>query len=279
MNLGLVLAGAETTVPVDTVHLALWSGILAGIAHTFLGADHLAALLPLSVNRKFKAAWLGVRWGAGHSLGVVIVAVILLAGREALDLSPVEEWGERLVGVMLIVLGLWGVRTAVRQKMHLHEHSHEGETHAHMHVHTGDAHDPQDAGTWRTHLHKHAAIGAGTLHGIAGMAHLLGVIPALLAPTLMVSFAYLVAFAAGSILSMGMFAGAFGALTAKLGSRSPALLKGSLYAAAVACILIGVYWIVAPFVLPEEEPEPGSGASTIRLRPEPQPQEIRREQA
>ncbi len=248
-----VLASGAGAIPVDTVHLALWSGLLAGMAHTFLGADHLAALLPLSVNRKFKAAWLGVRWGAGHSLGVVIVAVILLAGRESLDLGPVEEWGERMVGVMLIALGLWGVRSAMRQNLHVHEHTHDADTHAHLHAHTDDAHDPSDKASWHSHLHKHAAIGAGTLHGLAGMAHLLGVIPALLAPTLTVSFAYLAGFAAGSILSMGLFAGAFGAVTSRLGSRSPALLKGSMYVAAVACILIGIFWIVAPFLMSADE--------------------------
>ncbi|MCC7508183.1 MAG: hypothetical protein IT464_02265 [Planctomycetes bacterium] len=268
-----VLAHGANSLPVDTVQLAVWTGLLAGIAHTFLGADHLAALLPLSVNRKFKAAWLGVRWGAGHSLGVVIVAVILLAGRESLDLSPVEEWGERLVGVMLIALGLWGVRSAMRQSLHVHEHTHDADTHAHLHAHTGDAHDPADTASWHSHLHKHAAIGAGTLHGVAGMAHLLGVIPALLAPTLLVSFAYLAGFAAGSILSMGLFAGTFGAVTARLGSKSPALLNGSMYVAAVACILIGVFWIVAPFLMPEDQTVQESALAVARhpLCQEPQP--------
>jgi hypothetical protein len=239
-----LLAQGEPMV-VDTVHLALASGLLAGVAHTFFGADHLAALLPISVNRKLRAAWLGVRWGAGHSLGVLIVAIILLAGRETLDLALVEEWGERLVGVMLILLGLWGIRTALRQKLHAHTHAHDDGQHTHLHVHTGDAHEAGPEA--QPHIHHHAAIGAGALHGIAGMAHLLGVVPALLAPTLVVSFAYLGAFAAGSILSMALFAGAFGAITARIGARSPALLKGTMYVAAAACIGIGVAWIVLPF--------------------------------
>ncbi len=240
-------------VHIDTVHLALWTGLGAGILHTFTGADHMAALMPLSVNRKFKAAWLGVRWGIGHTAGVLIVAIILLAIREtltssaALDMTFVEEWGERLVGVMLIALGLWGVRTAFRKNIHVHEHTHDGEEHAHLHVHKDDAHDPADKSTWHAHLHRHAALGAGTLHGLAGMAHLLGVIPALAAPTLLVAFAYLIGFAVGSIASMAVFAGGFGAITAKLGSKSPAVLKGSIYVASIACVLIGIAWIVLPF--------------------------------
>lgn len=233
---------------IDTIHFALGTGLIAGLAHTFVGVDHLAALMPIAVNRKLKAAWLGVRWGIGHSLGVVIVAIILLAFRETLapDLAFVEDWGERLVGVMLIVLGLWGIRSAARQNLHAHAHSHEGETHAHLHTHVDDAHDPADKSSWHTHLHKHAALGAGTLHGLAGMAHLLGVIPALAAPTLIVSLAYLGGFAIGSIVSMAAFAGGFGAITARLGDRSPALLKGSMYFASVACLAIGLAWLFLP---------------------------------
>ena len=264
----MFLLHGDIAINVDTVQLGLWTGLLAGIAHTFFGADHLAALLPLSVNRKFKAAWLGVRWGAGHSLGVVIVAIILLAGRESLDLGLVEVWGERLVGVMLIVLGLWGIRAALRQKLHVHAHEHDGEQHTHLHVHTDDAHDPKDESAWRKHLHRHAAVGAGTLHGIAGMAHLLGVIPALLAPTLTVAFAYLLAFAAGSILSMGLFAGTFGAITAKIGGNSPKILKGTMYVAAVACIAIGVFWIVAPMLQHDHQHEDGRGHNHARVEVE-----------
>ncbi len=248
MDLLALLAHADHHLHVDTLHLAIWTGLIAGVAHTFLGADHVAALMPLSVNRKFKAAWLGVRWGVGHSVGVIIVAVILLATREAVtpDLTPVEEWGERLVGMMLILLGLWGIRGAMRHKLHVHVHEHDGQEHAHMHTHVEGAHDPADTTVRHSHIHKHAALGAGALHGLAGMAHLLGVIPALAAPTLMIAFSYLGGFALGSIASMALFAGGFGAVTAKLGSRSPALLKGSMYVASAACVLIGVAWIVLP---------------------------------
>lgn len=246
--LAMFLAHGPTEV--DTIHFALATGLIAGIAHTFVGVDHLAALMPISVNRKLKAAWLGVRWGIGHSVGVVIVAMILLAFRETMapDLEFVETWGERLVGVMLIVFGLWGIRAAVRHKLHVHAHVHDGEAHTHLHAHAADAHDPADESSWHTHLHKHAALGAGALHGLAGMAHLLGVIPALAAPTLAVSFAYLGGFAIGSVISMAAFAGGFGEITARLGARSPGFIKGSMYFASAACLVIGVAWIVLPLL-------------------------------
>jgi ABC-type nickel/cobalt efflux system permease component RcnA len=252
----LAFLAHEAIERVDSLALAIPAGLAAGLLHTFMGPDHLGALMPLSVNRKLKAAWLGVRWGVGHSVGVFIVAIIFLAGREALDLSAFETWGERLVAVMLIGLGIWGLRQAARHHLHVHEHEHDGSQHAHLHTHTTDAHDPADQTGWRKHLHSHAAMGAGTMHGLAGMAHLLGVLPALAMPTMALSMAYLLCFAIGSIASMAVFAGTFGAITAMIGGKSASLVKGTMYFAAVGCILIGIFWLVQPLILPEDdEPE------------------------
>lgn len=213
--------------------IAAWTGLLAGMAHVFVGADHMAALLPLSVGKRLRAAWLGVRWGIGHSAGVLVVAVIFGIIRKQLDLSVIGEWGEILVGVLLIALGALGIRAAVRQPLEVQQHAHDGADHVHL-------------GPGHVHLHKHAAFLAGTLHGVAGMAHLMGVLPALALKTLAESMLYLGAFALGSILAMAGFAAFVGAGSAKLGDRAPAWIKRIMIAASVACILVGAAWIVMP---------------------------------
>lgn len=232
--------------------IAAWTGLVAGLAHVYVGADHLAALMPLSAGRRLRAAWLGLRWGLGHSVGVVIVAILLLAGREALkgreivNLEPVGEWGERLVGVMLIALGALGIRAAARHKLHLHAHSHEGAgDHAHLHIHAGQGHPADADPATHAHLHSHAALLAGALHGTAGMAHLMGVLPTLGLP-LKSAFTYLGCFAVGSVLAMTVFAALFGVVTAKLGDRFPRMVKASMYAAAGICVLVGAAWIALP---------------------------------
>jgi len=228
--------------------LALGTGLIAGMAHVYMGADHLAALMPLSVGKRLRAAWLGVRWGVGHSMGVVIVAIIFLVLRQAVDLEPVSEWGERIVGIMLIGLGVIGVRAAFKHRMHAHTHAHEGDAHTHLHVHVAGAHDPAAEEESHAHMHTHAAFAAGTLHGLAGMAHLMGVLPSLAFPSLRESFSYLAAFAVGTVLAMALFAAVFGAITAKLGDKAPKLIKASMYLAGTVCIVVGAAWILVPLM-------------------------------
>ena len=228
----------------STLLLVLGSGLLAGAVHVVTGADHLAALLPLSIGQR-RGAWaLGARWGVGHSLGVLVIGALAVVLKERLALGLVEAWGERLVGTMLIAIGLLGLRRALRLTLHAHPHEHDGEAHAHLHLHTGaeKAHGAEShAGV--VPRHGHTAFFAGTLHGVAGTAHLLGVLPALALPGLLASSAYLLAFAAGTIAAMAGFAAVVGESSARM-APGPALLRPLLCAASVVTVAVGALWLV-----------------------------------
>ncbi len=213
------------------------AGLLAGVLHVFAGPDHLAALAPLSVRAR-RGAWLvGLRWGLGHSLGVLFVAGLAFGLRRAVDLEAFGSWGERLVGATLVVLGLWGLRTLWRDRLHVHVHAHGGEEHVHFHVHgSGQNHEAPSA-----HVHTHAAFWVGTLHGLAGTAHLLGILPSLALPTWKETGGYLGAFALGTVGAMVLFA-----TVASLLGRGLRLYRWSLGAASAACALVGIAWIVLP---------------------------------
>jgi hypothetical protein len=220
----------------------LGSGLLAGAVHVVSGVDHLAALLPLAVGGRARAFGLGVRWGIGHSAGVAVIAVLALALRERLDLGLVEGLGEGLVGAVLIFIGARGIRSALRIRIHSHSHEHRAGEHAHLHVHAGaseeeHAHDPQ------AHGHRHTALAAGMLHGVAGSAHFLGVLPAVALPTMVASFSYVAAFAAGTILAMGAFAALVGEGTSRA-FASPHALQRTLLAASIVTILVGAGWLL-----------------------------------
>jgi sulfite exporter TauE/SafE len=225
--------------------LLLWTGLVAGAAHVLAGVDHLAAVLPLAVAGRARAFALGARWGIGHSAGVLIVAAAAVALRERLDLEAASALGERLVGAMLIGIGLLSLSTALRLRIHAHGHAHGGAAHEHLHLHT----PAEMAGhEERLHGHGHTAIAAGTLHGVAGTAHVLGVLPAVALPDAWSSGAYLAAFALGTILAMGGFAAVVGETSARAGGRAPALLRGMMYAASATALVVGVAWIALPLL-------------------------------
>lgn len=230
--------------------LVLGSGLLAGSVHVVTGADHLAALLPLAIGRR-RGAWaLGARWGIGHSLGVLVIGLLAVAFKERFDLGLVEAWGERLVGLLLIAIGGFGLRRALRLTVHAHPHEHDGRTHAHLHLHTAaeGGHGPEThAGAFPRH--GHTAFFAGTLHGVAGTAHLLGVLPALALPGLGASLVYLVAFALGTIVAMSAFAGFVGESSARI-SDGRALLRPLLCGASAATVAVGLVWIALSMLGP-----------------------------
>jgi ABC-type nickel/cobalt efflux system permease component RcnA len=227
-----------------------WTGFLAGAVHVVTGADHMAALLPLSVGRRFRAFAVGARWGVGHSAGVLLIALLAVLLRERMNLELVGAWGERLVGVMLVALGILGIREALRLRIHAHGHDHEHTQAGHVHLHLhgpATAHVTSAASGAPLHRHAHTAFAAGTLHGVAGTAHVLGVLPAVAMPNAAASGAYLAAFALGTILAMGSFSAIVGETSARASSTTPRLLKSLMYAAGTLTILVGLAWIAIAF--------------------------------
>lgn len=227
-------------------HSVILAGLVAGLLHVVLGVDHLAALMPLSHGKSFKAAWLGFRWGIGHTIGVMIVAIAILILRDKVSgefFETMGTWGERLVGAMLIGFGIWGIRVALKGDLHTHGHGHDDSEHSHLHFHT-ESHEEKES---QPHMHTHAALGAGALHGIAGMSHLFGIMPAL-ALGRDLAGVYLASYAVGSVVCMTLFAGGFGGLTKYAGDRVAGLVKGGMITASSICILIGIGWIALPLI-------------------------------
>jgi sulfite exporter TauE/SafE len=232
------------------------AGLAAGALHVWSGPDHLAAVAPLAVRGRRRSWAVGMRWGIGHSAGVAAVALFLVWARGLVSPELLSEWGERLVGVMLVGIGLWGLRTAFRAHVHAHPHEHDGAAHAHIHVHA-HGHEPGTAApALRTipnhvraaavpsHLHTHAAMGVGILHGIAGSSHFLGVLPALAFPTLRQAVAYIAAYAVGTIASMMAFGALMDLLTARTGRAGERAYHVLMGAASAVAAGVGVFWIV-----------------------------------
>ena len=219
--------------------IAAITGLLAGVIHVLTGPDHLTAIAPLAVRRP-RRAWIpGVRWGLGHSAGVALVGLLSLGLRERLPVDLLSSWGDRIVGVVLFGIGLWALRRAFKHNVHAHEHEHDGDRHVHVHVHThGHGGEKLVA-----HRHTHAAFAIGTLHGLAGSSHFLGILPMLALPTKAQAVSYLVAFGGGTVLAMAGFSWGMGFVASRCAASSGRIYRRLMSACAVAAMGIGCVWL------------------------------------
>jgi len=195
--------------------LALIAGLTAGFFHVLAGPDHLAAVAPLAVDGD-RAAWrAGFSWGLGHTAGVMLVGLLLLAFRELIPVAALSAVSERVVGVALVGVGLWGLwraRTA-------HAHGHQ-------------------------HLPAAPSFAMGTLHGLAGSSHLYGVLPSLMFATRADAVSYLGGFGAGAIGAMTAFSTIIGFAASSVGQSQATVRRAVLYAASTAAVVVGGVWLL-----------------------------------
>lgn len=99
------------------------------------GPDHLSAIATLSANVNYAGAFfLGVRWGIGHSTGLLLVGCIFIAlsvgsPDTTVDIPEhVSHAFEGLVGLFMLLLGSYGLRKAWDKRPSLYEVLDETET-------------------------------------------------------------------------------------------------------------------------------------------------------
>jgi ABC-type nickel/cobalt efflux system permease component RcnA len=149
------------------------------------------------------------------------------------------------VGVMLFGIGLWALRKALKGNVHVHEHDHDGQRH--VHIHTYGQHTAHPATRDEAHHHAHVAFGIGILHGLAGSSHFLGVLPILAFPTKVQAVAYLVAFGAGTVVSMAMFSSGIGLLAKRCNASGAKIYRGLMSTCAIAAMAVDGFWLVTSF--------------------------------
>lgn len=201
--------------------------LMLGFKHSY-DADHIIAVS--TVLRKAQgiasAAWTSISWAAGHMLTATIVTVLLYAFRESFLSSTLPHF-EKIVGVMLIALGLWSLRDAF--SLHSHEHSHDKMQHYHPHTHPS----PEK----KSHFHKHM-FGIGIIHGLASNDELLLLFTASLGVTTLGGILLGVGiFSIGVVLGMMLFSLLFSYPLLK--SRSDAIYKTFSVIVGMASVLYG----------------------------------------
>ena len=198
------------------------TGVAASSLHVISGPDHLAAVTPLAIEGKSRSWFIGFSWGLGHTIGVFIIGLLSILFRNIIPVDLISNYSEQIVGILLIVIGVWiFYRIFVSGKHHHHA------THSHK---TGN-----DAIT---------ALGIGIVHGLAGVSHLIGILPSLALPTKLDAVSYILGFGAGTIFTMALYATIMGAISSHVASSNRnKLLLAIRIAGSSAAVLVGIFWI------------------------------------
>ncbi len=201
-----------------------------------LEPDHLAAVSALASEERggLKASLrLGIFWGLGHTLALLLVggSLAVLGAQMPARLGFAFEL---LVALMITALGVRAMARAVAEGRagSEHTHAHGGLTHTHA------------APSEHLHLSRWTLatrpLLIGLMHGLAGSGALTALVLAEL-PTTSARLSYIVLFGAGSVVGMTLLTGLAGVPMMKL-ARSPRLAAGLLLFTGFVSTGIGAWW-------------------------------------
>jgi hypothetical protein len=217
----------------SSVWAAVGAGIGMGTLHVVTGADHVSAVASLAVgNTSATAFWLGARWGCGHSVGLLIVFLTLLALRVETN-ETVMSIANRMmgisVGLFMVALGAYGVFSVdqrLRDAATIHRVDDEKDEKTRLT--STDANDEPK----RTTLNSQIAIAVGIVHG-----------PAIALRDEPLVFGYFGGFVVAIVFAMGVFAAAWGWATRLLGEKGGVKVqRGLALFSSALCIVVGVVW-------------------------------------
>jgi high-affinity nickel permease len=218
-----------------SVLVVLLVALLLGLRHA-TDPDHIAAVSTLVASTRERAtrraAQLGVWWGLGHALTLIVFGVPIVLFERHLP-EPLQRSAETAVAGLIVFLA---VRLLIRWR--------SGYFHIHAHAHPAHEHD-----------HRHAvrsplgAFGIGLVHGMGGSAGV-GVLLLAAVPSRPLAVASLIVLALFTAVSMTMLTTGFG--TVLVHPR----VRGSFVVVAptlgVASLAFGIWyslavWALAPY--------------------------------
>ena len=224
-------------------------GFIAAAAHVLAGPDHLAAIAPLALNTKFRPWMIGMAWGIGHLTGMLVIGLLFFFFKELIPIDIISANSERIVGILLIVIGLWAIARLYDfnfKKEHKHVHAHKDDhgnafVHVHDHKHVDTVKHSHSNFERQTYL---AALGIGLLHGLAGVSHILHLLPTLAFKSSVASIMYLIGFGGGTIVAMVTFSIVLGIISQYSSQKRKEIIFKSVNAiAGIGAIFVGFIWL------------------------------------
>jgi len=225
-----------------TLIALLSAGFGLGLLHAF-DADHIMAVSSLSSRQDKIRPLVSLRktltfclhWAAGHGL-VLLLLSLLVFGLGISIPESLAHWAERLVGVLLIVLGVWIIVQIFRTRLQLQVHQHGTMTHMHLTR-------PNSDKTAAKAEHDHTPVLVGITHGIAGSAPVLALVTLQAGDKLHLAISYVLLFSLGVACSMFCFGLALSRLQHWLQHYSQRLLNYCRFTLGLGAIGLGGLWI------------------------------------
>jgi hypothetical protein len=246
-----------------TVFAILATGFVLGMRHA-TDPDHVIAVSTIVSRERsiVKAGLIGVLWGVGHTLTILVVGAGIILFGLAIP-TRVGLTMEFSVGLMLILLGvlnLTGAMAWISEKFspahpqltgsHAHLHEHESQIHLHWHSHSAEKEHhgesltpPKWLGGPATSLglfHTLRPLFVGLVHGLAGSAAVaLLVLSTIREPKWAVL--YLFIFGAGTIAGMMLVTAAISVPFSFAGYQFASLNKGLIVGSGVLSLAFGLF--------------------------------------
>ena len=231
-------------------------GLVFGLKHA-TEVDHVVAISTIVSRHKniFRSAFVGALWGAGHTLSLMAIAIVVLWFRIVIP-ERVSGWLEFGVALMIIGLGVSALWRALRRdgQMHVHQHTHGSLAHTHVHFHEHETRHERSAPS--QHSHRVSRIGwkpvmVGMMHGLAGSGALTLLVLTQISSA-WVGLLYVLTFGFGSIAGMLLMSGLIGLPFALTSRKLSHAHQGLQTVAAILSICFGIWYAykVGAAVLP-----------------------------
>ncbi len=209
-----------------------------GLVHA-LDADHVIAVTALAGqpgNTPQRPWRFCLNWALGHGGSLLLLGVLVLAVGMVIP-EQLSMFAEFVVGGVLILMGLAVLVQLRRKRLRLRFHRHPGlSRHAHW---------QQPSSTHTAHTHRATLVGA--LHGTAGSAPLLALIPVAQSASPWWGLAYLLLFSAGVLVSMLLCGGVLGLVFERLSSRGQRVFDWMHASIGAGAIVAGGYLVQSSF--------------------------------
>jgi high-affinity nickel permease len=242
-------------------------GFSLGFVHA-MDADHVMAVSALSNRHHDNGKKRGIaanlaltlrhcsHWALGHGAVLLLSAGVVFGLGLSLPAS-LGHFAELAVGVVLIAIGgslLWQLRRErVVMLRHKHQHEHGELEHVHL-VKNSTVNDacPNSANPKKRAL-KHSAMPAakahapvmvGALHGLAGSAPALALVPVINDMALLSALLYVLVFSCSVLLGMVVFGLGLGSVQSYLTQRHSHLFDLFRQTLGAATVVFGAVWFV-----------------------------------